>query len=697
MNLRRRQTVQDGAPSFRPETPFGERPTARAFGGPARSVQRAGRPSSLVRCALALWLGGALSPSLTADVTILTEDFEGAFPGTAWTVRDNNASGTPAYWDDVDAAFGGEGTHGGIWKGYCAGTGFAGTTADPTYRDSLQADMSTTLNLSGYTSATLRFWYKIPSLETCCDAARVYIDGIDSALVWSSSAVASEWTEAAVNLNAYVGGSSQVRFSFVSDPSNTAEGWYLDDLQVTGTPAPPANDPCDGAISLTAGVGYSMNTDGATATDDPTPSCQPNFGKGVWFSFTAPGNGPVRVSTCGSSFDTVLQVYTGDCGALTAVSGGCNDDNGPDCTAQQASVDFTAAAGTVYRILAGGYTGAGGSLTVGVRDIEPPQVTCPANLVADADTGQCTKSNVTYTATATDNFPGVIVGCDPPSGTTFPVGNTTVTCTAIDAAGNVAHCTFTVTVRDTQPPTVTCPADLVVDADPGQCSAVVTFTATATDNCTLAAFFCDPPSGSAFPVGTNTVTCTAVDPAEHISHCTFKITVRDVIPPAITCPSDFAGQCPSDVPVRPTSLAQFLDQGGGASDNCDPSLTYTCSDGVLTGGPCGGTILRTHTATDDWANSASCIQIITVRDTIPPVVGPCPAEIVVGTEEGQCSAVVTFTLAATDNCTANPTMVCVPPSGTRFPAGTSNVVCTATDDCGNINQCSQMRDCINSA
>jgi hypothetical protein len=62
---------------------------------------------------------------------------------------------------------------------------------------------------------------------------------------------------------------------------------------------------------------------------------------------------------------------------------------------------------------------------------------------------------VTYTATATDDrdqHPSL--SCSPASGSTFPLGRTTVACTATDASGNTAHGSFTVTVVDTIAPRV---------------------------------------------------------------------------------------------------------------------------------------------------------------------------------------------------------------------------------------------------
>ncbi|MCX6924782.1 MAG: hypothetical protein NT154_16440, partial [Verrucomicrobia bacterium] len=254
---------------------------------------------------------------LSAQTTILSEGFEGTFPGI-WLVGDDNAAGTPAYWKDVNASFGGEATHSGSWKGYCAGFGYAGDAANPTYQNSMAAYMQTTLDLRGYVSATLKFWSKIPSIESCCDGARVFIDGI---LVWFSSSPQAAWGEETFDLTSYVGGVHTLRFEFDSDGSGTYKGWYLDDISVTGIPAP-SNDECAGAITLLPDVPFVMSTVEATSVNDPAPTCQPNFGKGVWFTYRPSSSGKMIVSTCGSSFDTVLQVYHGTCRVLTPVAGG---------------------------------------------------------------------------------------------------------------------------------------------------------------------------------------------------------------------------------------------------------------------------------------------------------------------------------------------------------------------------------------
>ena len=90
-------------------------------------------------------------------------------------------------------------------------------------------------------------------------------------------------------------------------------------------------------------------------------------------------------------------------------------------------------------------------------DATPPVLTLPTNLTAEATSSA--GAAVTYTASASDDVDGsVAVTCTPASGATFPLGTTIVDCSASDAAGNVARGSFTVTVRDTIPPSVTCSA-----------------------------------------------------------------------------------------------------------------------------------------------------------------------------------------------------------------------------------------------
>lgn len=99
----------------------------------------------------------------------------------------------------------------------------------------MTAYMSKSINLAGYSSATLTFWYKIPSIESGnFDKLRVYMD---STIIWERTTAQTAWTQVTLSLNSYVGSSRTLKFEFYSDGSGTAEGAYLDDILVTATAA----------------------------------------------------------------------------------------------------------------------------------------------------------------------------------------------------------------------------------------------------------------------------------------------------------------------------------------------------------------------------------------------------------------------------------------------------------------------------
>ena len=128
----------------------------------------------------------------------------------------------------------------------------------------------------------------------------------------------------------------------------------------------------------------------------------------------------------------------------------------------------------------------------------------------------------------------MIAGCDHPSGSLFPIGTTSVACSATDNALNTASGGFLVIVtEDVTPPVLSLPADITAEAT-GPNGAVVTYTATANDNLDgPVPVTCVPPSGSTFPLGTTTVQCSATDAHGNIATGSFTITVRDTTPPTV--------------------------------------------------------------------------------------------------------------------------------------------------------------------
>ena len=141
---------------------------------------------------------------------------------------------------------------------------------------------------------------------------------------------------------------------------------------------------------------------------------------------------------------------------------------------------------------------------------------------------------VTYTAPAVtdpDEAPAPTAVCTPASGTTFPVGTTTVTCTATDSddPDSPVFTSFMVTVVEADL-AIASHAGITVDAT-GPSGAVVTYTAPAVtdpDDASAPAAVCTPKSGSTFAIGTTTVTCTATDSDDGDSpvSASFTVTVK---------------------------------------------------------------------------------------------------------------------------------------------------------------------------
>ena len=242
---------------------------------------------------------------------------------------------------------------------------------------------------------------------------------------------------------------------------------------------------------------------------------------------------------------------------------------------------------------------------------QPCSVTCPSNITQPNDPNQC-GAVVNFPTPTTSGSCGAVT-CNPASGSFFPVGTTTVACTE---ANNSANCSFTVTINDTQPPTITCPANITRSNDPNQCGAVVNYPPpTVSDNCPgVGAPVCIPASGSFFPVGTTTVTCTVADasPNSPDSTCTFTITVNDTQPPQITCPANVTAVTDQNVCPSPACTAVTY-SNPVASDDC-PGVVVVCNP--PSGGcfPVGVTTV-TCTATDTSGNTATCSFTVTVFDT----------------------------------------------------------------------------------
>ena len=174
------------------------------------------------------------------------------------------------------------------------------------------------------------------------------------------------------------------------------------------------------------------------------------------------------------------------------------------------------------------------SFTVTVRDTIAPAITslpAPQTIEATSAAGAV----VTFgAAVATDAVGVASLTYSNASGSTFPLGTTTVTVTATDAAGNSRQAAFTVTVVDTTPPAITSVSSALTVEATSAAGAIVTYAAaTATDAVGVASITYSKASGTTFQIGATTVTVTATDAAGNASSAQFVVTVRDTTAPAL--------------------------------------------------------------------------------------------------------------------------------------------------------------------
>ncbi|MDP2054231.1 MAG: kelch repeat-containing protein, partial [Acidobacteriota bacterium] len=282
-----------------------------------------------------------------------------------------------------------------------------------------------------------------------------------------------------------------------------------------------------------------------------------------------------------------------------------------------------------------------------------------------------------FTPSATDfGGSGVVMVTANPPGPMFPLGTTTVVLSALDAAGNgAAPLSFTVTVRDTTPPSLFTPIAVGPIEATGPSGASVSFFASATDSVTgsLTAV-CTPPSGI-FAIGVTTVGCSATDGAGNTATKTFDVTVRDTTPPFVSFVSNIFREATG--PGGATVSYNVT-----ANDSVDGSRPVQCTVPSASLFELGTTSVSC-TASDTRGNvSAPRLFTVTVRDTSPPNFGPVANIDVEATSAA--GAIVSYQLpVAIDTVDGARPVSCSPPPGSQFPIGSTRVSCSSSDSRGN--------------
>jgi hypothetical protein len=272
--------------------------------------------------------------------------------------------------------------------------------------------------------------------------------------------------------------------------------------------------------------------------------------------------------------DPCAGVTCGDCQKCAA--GTCVADgaaNGKLCGAGDGALCFQSTCSN----------GACGTLPAD-NDGTPPTITCSAD-----QTVECVNRSGTavISAVATDTC-----------------------CTAIDANGDKASCTSTVTVVDTTLPIVECtaPAYVKTSEQNGLCSASLTVSATATDTCDGALpATCDQTQLSLTQPGWLTASCSATDGANNKETCSTKLTLVDDTAPVITGPAAGSTQF-----VLGSCAGTTVDLGVKATDNCG-SVKLACT--TVAGNAFGANAV-TCTATDPWLNTSSLSYTLVVLEPL---------------------------------------------------------------------------------
>ena len=227
--------------------------------------------------------------------------------------------------------------------------------------------------------------------------------------------------------------------------------------------------------------------------------------------------------------------------------------------------------------------------------------------------------------------------------------------------------------------------------------AVATWVApTVSDNCGIPTLKSNYISGACFPIGTTTVTYTALDSKNNSSTCSFNIRViaQPIDPCSLDSEAPIFQNCPLNITQETANSCNIINWvAPTATDNCGtPSVSSNFNSGFCF--PLGITEVK-YTATDAKNNTSTCVFTVTVKarpvdpcatDAIKPVFQNCPSNISLATTSN-CVIANWTAPTATDNCTT-PSVSSNFNNGACFPIGTTTVTYTAVDAKNNSAKCS---------
>ncbi len=245
---------------------------------------------------------------------------------------------------------------------------------------------------------------------------------------------------------------------------------------------------------------------------------------------------------------------------------------------------------------------------VDITDTTVPRITAPQDILYEAESPENTielgKPRVTDSGLITS-----VTSNAPP---TFGLGNTTVTWTAADSAGNTATAKQLVTIQDTTPPQITAPDDITSEAVSADSNVLDTGLPDVAD---IQAVSITSDAPASFLLGDTMVTWTATDAGGNAARAIQIVSIVDTTPPVAQIKNVVAEAKGPDNAVNLGNITAS-DATGIAQITSDAPESF----------PLGDTIV-TWTILDDYANAASVIQTVTVIDTTPPAI-TAPADVI---------------------------------------------------------------------
>ena len=450
---------------------------------------------------------------------------------------------------------------------------------------------------------------------------------------------------------------------------------------------------CGGNMTITWTV-----TDGCGATGTTSAMVVVNPETTVPVFSNCPGNMTVNVDVdiCGANV-----IYS------TPVATDCNGPVGVTLISGPASgTQFPVGTSTIlFRATDACGNTADCSFNITVVDTDTPSIVCPTNAVNACAGTSCTwTSDASITPTYNDNCPGTTlsytisgattVGSTSGSaaGTVFSLGTSIVTYTVTNGS-LTSTCSFQVIVSDCTPPSITCPATLVLECAAATNNAsIAAWTATATDNCDSNVDMTKTLINTVGQCGNSEVRLyrfVATDNFGNTSVCYANVEINDTTVPTITTPAA-ASLVECDGNGNYSQLLMWLNNHGGAvaTDACG-SVSWSNNFNGLSN-LCGNTGAATvvFMVTDQCGNTNTTQATFTIQDTSNPSIIAPPAITLNCGDPNNNAIIANWLLAASalDGC-GNVSVTNDYPSGAIGAAnctgvGTLTVTWTATDDCG---------------